>query len=110
MFFVLGEQILIKRYRYNSTVFSTLATHEYGIYVASSDFDPNDPPKRNLNYPNCVDEHAAKDISGFYSKTRTFEKLPISKCHNAYAVDFNTNRGTVILVTNDLQAGNTLLL
>ena len=91
-------------------MFSTLATHEYGIYVASSDFDPNDPPKRNLDYPNCFDEHAAKNMSEFYSKIRTFEKLPVSKCQDAYAVDLNTNRGTVILVTNNPKAGNTSLL
>lgn len=91
-------------------MFSTLATREYGIYVASSDFDPNDPPKENLAYPNCFDEHAAENMSDFYSNIRTFDKLPISKCQDAYAVDFNTNRGTVILVTNNPRAGNTSLL
>ncbi|PKY07948.1 hypothetical protein P168DRAFT_331255 [Aspergillus campestris IBT 28561] len=95
---------------YNSTVFSTLATREYGIYVASSDFDPNGPPKGNLAYPNCFDEHAAENMSDFYSKIPTFDKLPISKCQDAYAVDFNPNRGTVILVTNSPKAGNTSLL
>ena len=49
-------------------------------------------------------------MSDFHLKTRTFEKLPISKCQDAYAVDFNTNRGTVILVTNNPKAGNTSLL
>lgn len=90
--------------RYNSVIFSSLATNEYGIILMSSDLDYNKDP----GHSNCFQQHINMSESKFDSKFRNFQTLTKEKCIETYAADFVTDRTTLILVSKDLTANDSL--
>lgn len=92
--------------RYNSTVFSALGTREYGVLLASANFDFSNPPDHSLGYAGCFEQNIAMNMSTFYSEVSKYEKLETYKCIDTYAADYIADRGTLILVTNNMTADN----
>ncbi|EYE96977.1 uncharacterized protein EURHEDRAFT_475524, partial [Aspergillus ruber CBS 135680] len=92
---------------YNSTVFSALGTREYGVLLASANFDFNNPP--NHDHAGCFEQNISMNMSTFYSEVPNFERLDTQKCIDTYASDYIVDRGTLILVTNDMTADNNSL-
>lgn len=91
---------------YNSAVFSALGTHEYGIFLASANFDFNHPPKDGLDYASCSEQNFSMDTPAFYSEVSKFETLDAQECIDTYAADYLADRGTLVLVTNNMTADN----
>ncbi|OJJ84364.1 uncharacterized protein ASPGLDRAFT_125960, partial [Aspergillus glaucus CBS 516.65] len=86
---------------YNSAVFSALGTNQYSVLHASANFDFNNPPNNDPDYANCFEQNVAMNISSFSSKMSEFDRLNTQECINTYAADFITDRGTLIIVTNN---------
>ncbi|ODM21052.1 hypothetical protein SI65_04105 [Aspergillus cristatus] len=91
--------------KYNSTVFSALGTREYGVLLASANFDFNNPPNHGPN-AGCFEQNISMNMSTFYSEVPKFERLDTQKCIDTYAADYIADRGTLILVTNNVTADN----
>lgn len=92
--------------RYNSAVFSALGTHEYGVFLASADFDFNHPPKDGPGYAGCSEQNFHMNVSTFYSEVSKFEQLDTQECLDTYAADYLADRGTLVLVTNNMTVDN----
>lgn len=88
-------------------MFSALGTHEYGVFLASVDFDFNNPP--HDNYAGCSEKGFHMNMSTFYSEVPRFEYLDTKECINTYAADFLSDRGNLVLITNNTNADNTSL-
>lgn len=97
---------LIMKYSYNSAVFSALGTHQYGVFLASADFDFNHPPKDGPDYAGCFEHDFSMDTHDFYSNVSKFQSLDTQECHDTYAADYLANRGTLVLVTNNMTVDN----
>ena len=91
---------------YNSAVFSALGTHEYGVFLASADFDFNHPPKNGLDYAHCSEENFSMYTTDFYADVSKFEILDTQDCHNTYAADYLADRGTLMLISNNITVDN----
>ena len=103
-FLTVDLYFLIIKYRYNSAVFSALGTHEYGILLASSDFDFNNPPNDGSDYADCSEQNFNMNLTAFYSEVSKFEILDKQKCIDTYDSDYISDRGTVVLVTDNMTA------
>lgn len=86
-----------------------MGTHEYGILLASSSFDFNNPPNDGPNYTDCSQQNFDMDMTAFYSEVSKFEELDKQECIDTYDADYISDRGTVILVTDDMTADNASL-
>lgn len=103
-----GLYSLIIKHRYNSAVFSAIGTHEYGILLASSSFDFNNPPNNSPNYTECSEQKFDMNMTAFYSEVSKFETLDKQECIDAYDADYISDRGTVVLITDAMAADNGL--
>lgn len=88
-------------------MFSALGTREYGVLLSSANFDFNNPPSHG--HAGCFEQNISMNMSTFYSEVLKFERLDTQKCIDTYASDYITDRGTLILVTNDMTADNNSL-
>lgn len=93
--------VLIMKPRYNSAVFSALGTNQYSVLHAYANFDFNNPPNNDPDYAYCFEQNVAMNISSFSSKMSEFDHLNTQECIDTYAADFITDRGTLIIVTNN---------
>lgn len=107
-FRTVGLYSLIIKHRYNSAVFSAIGTHEYGILLASSSFDFKNPPNNGPDYTDCSEQNFDMDMTAFYSEVSKFERLDKQECIDAYDADYISDRGTVVLVTDDMTADSGL--
>lgn len=85
-------------------MFSALGTNEYTVLLAPADFNFKNPPDHDAVFANCFEQNVAMNMSDFYSQD--FDELDKQTCIDTYVVDFVADRGTLILITNDLTAHN----
>ncbi|PLB51183.1 hypothetical protein P170DRAFT_455443 [Aspergillus steynii IBT 23096] len=86
---------------YNSVVFSSMATNLYGIVLI-----PDDLAKDEMIFNNQTAEVITKSL-GYSAQdlqaeifNGTFKNLSLEECVDAYAVEYNTHRTTVVLVAD----------
>lgn len=77
-------------------------TDEYNVLLAPADFDFKSPPDHDSVFANCFERNIAMNISDFYTQVAHFEELDKQGCIDTYAVGFVADRGTLVLITNDL--------
>lgn len=99
-----NDLVLTMQDRYNSAIFSSLATNEYGVILMSSDLDYSKDP----DHSNCFEQHININESTFDSRFRNFQNLTKQNCIETYAADFVTDRGTLILASKDLTSNDSL--
>lgn len=96
--------------RYNSAFFNALGTHEYRVLLASADFNFNNTSNEIPGDVDCLEQVMDRNISSLYSASHRLEHLNVQRCLDAYAVDFNTDRGTLVVVTKSATMTNESLL
>ncbi|KIW03154.1 uncharacterized protein PV09_05797 [Verruconis gallopava] len=99
----LGASSLPLHLMYNSAVFSTVNAHEYSIYTARPDMLTNTAANKNSPLGYAQTDARYTTVKQLYEKAMnsSLDKLSASQCIDAYAMNFQTERGDVILVTND---------
>ncbi|KAE8381623.1 hypothetical protein BDV26DRAFT_301230 [Aspergillus bertholletiae] len=99
---------------YNSTLFSTITNLEYEIFAGNkpfSDFNASDvrPPHDE------IDRNHTRFINPYFSFSRMLDKglhnelyhLDNSDCMSAYATNFQSEYGSVLLLTDDFHPNDT---
>ncbi|KAK6811974.1 hypothetical protein RU639_012298 [Aspergillus parasiticus] len=84
---------------YNSTIFAITSANSYWVFTAPEGF-----AKQDVQNSTSGNEETANDALNRLraeAQNRTLQRLDISQCVNAYATDFQTTYGSLILVTND---------
>lgn len=101
-------------FSYNSVVYSSLNANTYAALVASHDFVSNSSiPDSEFEAQSCF---AESDLAWNVTALRTsilngeFEVLDPQACIDAYAVEFLSDRRTVIAVTSDSMTDNSTRL
>ncbi|QMW25983.1 hypothetical protein G4B84_001228 [Aspergillus flavus NRRL3357] len=85
--------------RYNSTIFAITSANSYWVFTAPEGF-----LKQDVQNSTSDNEDTATDVLNRLraeAQNGTLQRLDISQCVNAYATDFQTTSGSLILVTND---------
>ncbi|GAB1191853.1 hypothetical protein APSETT444_001036 [Aspergillus pseudonomiae] len=85
--------------RYNSTIFAITSANSYRVFIGPEGFDKLDVQNITLH-----DGDPASDVLlrlHAEAQNGTLQRLDISQCVNAYATDFQTSYGSLIVVTND---------
>ncbi|KAB8224941.1 hypothetical protein BDV33DRAFT_232682 [Aspergillus novoparasiticus] len=94
--------LLVSRKRavlYNSTIFAITSANSYWVFTAPEGF-----VKQGVQNSTSGNEDTANDALNRLraeAQNGTLQRLDISQCVNAYATDFQTTYGSLILVTND---------
>nr|ADO29932.1 hypothetical protein PP110 [Penicillium paxilli] len=100
---------IIMQMIYNSVVYSSINANSYPAIIAPVDFDSNSSiPTSFYEEQTCwPDEALAWSITDLRSSTMngSFEYLGKDECIDIYANSFTSNRGTVILVTQEPMTG-----
>ncbi|OGM45657.1 hypothetical protein ABOM_005450 [Aspergillus bombycis] len=90
--------------KYNSTIFAITSANSYRVFIGPEGFD-----KLDVQNITSHDGDTANDVLlrlHAEAQNGTLQRLDMSQCINAYATDFQTTYGSLILVTNDTdQAG-----
>ncbi|KAE8405751.1 hypothetical protein BDV37DRAFT_292944 [Aspergillus pseudonomiae] len=84
---------------YNSTIFAITSANSYRVFIGPEGFDKLDVQNITLH-----DGDPASDVLlrlHAEAQNGTLQRLDISQCVNAYATDFQTSYGSLIVVTND---------
>lgn len=103
-------------YSYNSVVFNSLVAYEYPVYVAPSDSDLQTTPIDTLGDAHsneCFASFAGQSISDVgldFVENPKFERLSKEECINGYAVDFVTNRKSVVVLASNITSDAATLL
>ena len=99
---LLRLELLIRNSRYNTALFSSISTLDYGIVVIPSDLGKNESLVRDKYAAESFYEHVGyrpEDIlAGRFNGT--FCNLSIPDCFKTYNREFNTKAGTLLLVTD----------
>ena len=86
---------------YNSAVFSTLATQEYSVYIATPDLASGAP----LNWSSPVVTIDEENVTlKAFQNVSSWEKLENSACIEAYAQPFVSAHKDVVAITSDLNS------
>ncbi|KAL1871753.1 hypothetical protein Plec18167_006903 [Paecilomyces lecythidis] len=93
---------------YNSAVFPAVGVNEYGVVVASSDFDFYHAGNHTKEYVNCFEQGLRTSMGQFYSDMSHggFQNLTKQECINIFATDYLSGRSTLVVVTGDQSIGN----
>ncbi|KAE8419468.1 hypothetical protein BDV36DRAFT_294303 [Aspergillus pseudocaelatus] len=84
---------------YNSTIFAITSANSYWVFTAPEGFVKQD--MQNITSENGDTTNDALSRLRAEAQNGTLQRLDISQCVNAYATDFQTTYGSLILVTND---------
>ncbi|KAE8152089.1 hypothetical protein BDV25DRAFT_128292 [Aspergillus avenaceus] len=85
---------------YNSAVFSALGTNQYSVLFSSSDFSYMNS-SHDAKYTGCFQTNVAANMTDFFAEMTRLENLTKQECIDTYAVDYLTDRGTLVLVSNN---------
>jgi hypothetical protein len=113
MYWLLALSSLPLHLFYNSTVFSSIAANEYYVYSVNEAFmDPNAQnftsigqyPGTNCRGGRCSSISTARQLFD-QAKGGTLQRLDTMSCLNAYAQNFQTTQGSLLLVVSDDSPG-----
>jgi hypothetical protein len=96
---------------YNSVVYSSQNVNTYSAIIAPEAFVSNTSmPTHDFNVTSCFKTLAGHDADDLRDKilAERFQRLSVTDCLNEYAVDFLSDRRTVIGITSDSNANNSL--
>ncbi|KAL4812585.1 hypothetical protein BDW67DRAFT_193579 [Aspergillus spinulosporus] len=94
--------VLTGNARYNTALFSSISTLEYGIVVIPSDLGSNESLVRDKYEAESFQEHVGYSREDILARrfNGTFRNLSIPDCFKTYNHEFNTKAGTLLLVTD----------
>ncbi|KAE8318728.1 hypothetical protein BDV41DRAFT_560561 [Aspergillus transmontanensis] len=84
---------------YNSTIFAITSANSYWVFTAPEGFAKQDVQNSTSGNEETANDALNRLRAG--AQNGTLQRLDISQCVNAYATDFQTTYGSLILVTND---------
>lgn len=96
-------------FRYNSAFYKSLSTNDYDIFVV----EPGFLEGGSVNTTNIVVASNAIDpaiVQTDLTIPGRYERLDNTACINAYAIDFNSNRRNLVLVSSNSTLPETTLL
>ncbi|KAL2832622.1 hypothetical protein BDW59DRAFT_169440 [Aspergillus cavernicola] len=95
---------------YNSTVYSTIAANAYNVFVGDSNFTSLQPDDVNVVYDERIDlEWSPLSAPRLVAMSNTLEKLMPEDCISAYATKFQTQYGSLVVISDEFNASKTAI-
>ncbi|KAL4892330.1 hypothetical protein BDV59DRAFT_193836 [Aspergillus ambiguus] len=86
---------------YNSAVFSSITTRDYSVIVIPDDLGENEPLTKTKYETDVFHKQVAIDPAEVHADYvhGKFKPHTLSECRKLYSTEYNTKRGTLLLVT-----------
>ncbi|KAF7113944.1 hypothetical protein CNMCM5793_006127 [Aspergillus hiratsukae] len=97
---------------YNSTLFSSTVTTQYAVMVAPSTFEPKDLLTNQNSFGDCMSSLMGMSKADLFTSLSngSYDALTKEQCVDNFAVTYLSGRGPLIVLSNNLTAGNNSIL